>query len=124
MPSIGRRTAPDAARVCRNVRRLKVDMGCLLWDADDATRLSATEDPSRARGGVAFLEFLRRARVKEAAVPELAVEGERRQVGHTHRIENAVEVVALVLQQHGVKPPRHTLDAATVRRLRGTPHAS
>src|SRR6185437_2824191 len=121
-PSTGSRTAPDAARVCRNVRRLTVDMGFLLKGAADSIGSPAALR-SRFGGDGIVLEFLRRARVKEAAIAELAVERERGHVDHPHRIEDAVEVIALVLEQHGVKPAGHALDGAAVHRLRRAPHA-
>src|SRR4051812_17758528 len=49
--------------------------------------------------------------------PWLLVVGEEREVGHALRIEHAVQVIALVLQQSGPRAERIVLDRLALERL-------
>src|SRR5262245_46889030 len=49
------------------------------------------------------------------AMPQLLAEDEHRHIGHALRIENAVEVVAFVLDDAGVEAARLTLDRLALK---------
>src|SRR5690349_2851372 len=93
-----------ASRTTRSARRPLQRSSTAAWPGK-AGPWALRREPARAAGPA--LHEVDKERVNARRVrgdfarerPRLVVIGEEREVGHAHRIENPVEVVALVLQQ-------------------------